>query len=272
MEKMHHNKFTIKNPFIKNDERATNSLGFTTPTMDKIMTDFKQQGDERIQTMEKNLEEFVYSRGAGAYRETLERRRSGAQPVFTNTQNRKLTKDERGYPYLMSVFNMEPKGGTSPALPWQCDADPTANPGANAACDEWHRNNYARRHSLSGLPRGVLKDMEHDAKISSKMLEAVLNMDQSEAGYAKRLLDIVKMYKKDLKLGNRSNEFLSNPKNINDVAWQTNKQLEKIYNDHLLAVNAQDLADKKRQNQYEFNKTMNQIKNDMEEFKGFLNN
>lgn len=246
--------FKINNPFTNKDERSGLNLEQYMPQSFKDeRSAFNTQIDERIGEIKKLEENFVKRRGSGAYRETREKRGINDQPVFTNSKEKK-------YPYLMSVYNFEPVGGSGPEVPWQCHPDPTDPRNQNiAACERWHRDNFNRTHSLAGTERGLLKDMEHDAKLSNEIMEQALAMDYTEENYVKNLTGLINQIKDEkggFKLGGSNT---GGPKN---VAWQTKQQILKMIEDHEAAVSAQDSADNKRIMKWELEQSMNSL-NDM---------
>jgi hypothetical protein len=183
---------------------------------------------------------MVKRRGTSTYRETMEKRRRNSQPVFTNSKEKK-------YPYLMSVYNFEPIGGSGPNLPWQCHPDPTDPRNQDViACETWHRDNYNRTHSLAGLPRGVLKEMEE-----------ALAMDYTEDNYVKNLTGLINRLRDEkggFKLGGSRL-----PNNTKSVAWQTKQQILRMIEDHEAAVAAQDSADNKRIMNWELQQSMKRL-------------
>ena len=249
--------FKINNPFTNNDERSGSRFESYMPqSWRDERASFNKNLDERMGEIKKLEENFVKRRGTSKYYETMERRRQGDQPVFTNSKEKK-------YPYLMSVYNFEPIGGSGPNLPWQCHPDPTNPRNQNvAACEQWHKDQYNRVRSLDGVPRGILKDMEHDAKLSSEIMEEALAMDYTEENYVKNLTSLISRMQDEkggFKLGGMNT---GGPKN---VAWQTKQQILKMIEDHEVAVEAQDVADTNRITSWEFD----QIKNRVDELGNF---
>ena len=247
--------FKINNPFTNKDERSGSQFeSFMPQSYKDERAAFNTKMDERLGEIKKLEENLVKRRGTGAYRDTMEKKRSGQQPIFTNSKEKK-------YPYLMSVYNFEPVGGSGPELPWQCHPDPT-NPRNQdvAACEQWHKDQYNRVHSLAGTERGLLKDMEHDAKLSSEILEEALAMDYTEENYVKNLVGLVNRLRDEkggFKLGGAN--VRNNTKN---VAWQTKQQILKMIEDHEAAVAAQDSADNKRIMNWELQQSIDSM-NDM---------
>tara|TARA_R100000988_G_C3965274_1_gene148439 strand:- start:173 stop:961 length:789 start_codon:yes stop_codon:yes gene_type:complete len=246
--------FKINNPFTNKDERSGLNLEQYMPQSFKDeRSAFNTQIDERLGEMEESVENMVRQRGKSTYFETMRDKRSNSKPVFTNSKEKK-------YPYLMSIYNFEPIGGSGPSLPSQCDPDPTDPRNQDViACETWHQDNYNRTHSLQGVPRGVLKDMEHDAKLSSEIMEEALAMDYTEENYVKNLTGLISRLQNEkggFKLGGSKL-----PNNTKSVAWQTKQQILQMIDDHNAAVAAQDSADNKRIMQFELNKTKNELNN-----------
>ena len=259
--------FKINNPFNNKDERSGLKFNISLSgndersnlNLERYMPQswkdersaFENKMKEIVTSVDKSVEEMIKRRGTSTYRETMEKRRRGQQPVFTNSKEKK-------YPYLMSVYNFEPIGGSGPELPWQCHPDPTDPRNQDViACETWHRDNYNRVHSLAGTERGLLKDMEHDAKLASEIMEEALAMDYTEENYVKNLVGLVNRLRDEkggFKLGG------ANLKNGHkNVAWQTKQQILKMIEDHEAAVAAQDSADNKRIMNWELQQSMRRL-------------
>ncbi len=241
--------FKINNPFTNKDERSDSGFESLMPQSWKDeRAAFNTSIDERLGEMKKIEENLVKRRGKTSYRDTMEKKRINDQPVFTNSKEKK-------YPYLMSVYNFNPIGGSGPSLPWQCDEDPTSPRNQQVeTCKRWHEDNYNRTWSLAGTERGVLKDMEHDAKLSSEIMEQALAMDYTEENYVKNLLALVNNRIGDFKLGGSRVK-----NNTKSVAWQTKQQVLKMIKDHEEAVAVQDAEDNKRIMQWELQQSMNNL-------------
>ena len=250
--------FKINNPFTNNDERSGSQFeSYMHQSWRDERASFNKDLDERMGEIKKLEENFVKRRGTSKYYETMERRRQGDQPVFTNSKEKK-------YPYLMSVYNLKQTQGGGLNLPWQCHPDPTHPRNDDvASCRRWHEDNFTKQLSLAGTPRGLLKDMEHDARLSSEIMEEALAMDYTEENYVKNLTGLISRLQDEkggFKLGGAN--IKNNRKN---VAWQTKQQILKMIEDHEVAVEAQDVADTNRITSWEFD----QIKNRVDELGNF---
>ena len=246
--------FKINNPFTNKDERSGLNLEQYMPQSYKDeRAAFNTRMDERLGEIEQLEENFVKRRGSSTYRDTMEKKRIGQQPLFTNSKKSNLVGDEKKYPYLMSVFNFKPKGGQlASEVPWQCDPDPTDPSNFNnQTCIDWHQNEFNRQYSLQGTERGLLKDMERDAKLSSEIMEAVLAMDYTEENYVKNLRNLSNKIK-DEKGGWRSST----------IPMHHQQAIDKLIADHEAAVAAQDSADNKRIMNWELQQSLDSV-NDM---------
>ncbi len=261
--------FKINNPFTNKDERSGLKFNISLSGNDERSNSYLERympqswKDERsafenemkeiVASVDKSVEEMIKRRGTSTYRETMEKRRSNSQPVFTNSKEKK-------YPYLMSVYNLDQTQGGGLNLPWQCHPDPTdPRNDAVASCRRWHEDNFTKQLSLAGTPRGLLKDMEHDARLASEIMEEALAMDYTEENYVKNLTGLISRLQDEkggFKLGGAN---IKN--NIKSVAWQTKQQILKMIEDHEAAVAAQDSADNKRIMNWELQQTMKRLDN-----------
>lgn len=259
--------FKLNNPFTKNnDERSGNSLGVSVPGVDKIMTNFRQNNDERSaqnrETVENLLESESNKRGNSAYANEYNRLHHNAvspvTPVFENSK-------DKDYPYLMSVYNMDRTKLMALQKPDRCSDPETDAKSGSHFCNEYWQNEYKLRTSLAGTERGLLKDMENDAKVSSEMMGEILSLSADEDSFKQRAFDIIQKYKPNFKLG-LNGAYLDEKAGMKNVAWQTEQNLETLLKIHDQAVAAQDAADRLKQNEYKFNKTLRDNERFMDDF------
>lgn len=241
--------FKINNPFGKKDERS----GLIPQSFIDERSNFNRKLDEQLKSIENEVgkfeEQMVTRRGTDAYNDEMNRSRMDSAPVFTKSR-------DRNYPYLMSVFNTEPTRIVSlDDIPYECSSpEEDARSGSQFCIDFWDNRNKSTL-SIHGTERGLMKDMEADAKLSNQMMEEILQLENNEANFEKNVFDIIQKYKPGFKLGFGGANVEDNYKN---VAWQTNMQLNKIVDDHLRAQEAQDQADTQRINSWRFKKASEQ--------------
>ena len=256
--------FKLNNPFINNsDERSSNGLNISVPTIDSIMTDFKQQNDERSarnnEMVETVLETEANRRGNAAYTDTYNSMHhdsfSPVTPVFEKSKDRK-------YPYLMSVYNLDKTKLMSLEKPWRCSDPETDAKTGSHFCNEYWQNENKLRKSLYGTERGLLKDMENDAEVSNKMMAEVLALDANEDTFKERAFEIAAKYRDDWKLSTLGANIENNTKN---VAWQTGENFNTLLRIHNQSVEAQDAADTLKLNNYNFDKANRDYENFIDE-------
>ena len=243
--------FKINNPFTNKDERSGLNLEQYMPQSYKDeRAAFNTRMDERLGEIKQLEENFVKRRGSSTYRDTMEKKRRDSKPLFTNSKKSNLVGDEKKYPYLMSVFNFKPIGGQlGSEVPWQCHPDPTDPSNFNnQTCIDWHQNEFNRQYSLRGTERGLLKDMEWDARLSHDIMEAALALDYTEENYVKNLRNLANKIK-DEKGGWRSST----------VPTYHRQAIDKLIADHEAAVAAQDSADNKRIMNWELQQSMERL-------------
>lgn len=253
--------FKINNPFTNKDERSGLNLErFMPQSWKDERSAFNTQIDERAGEMETMVDDFeekmVTKRGKDVYDNEMEKTISVSQPVFTNSKDKK-------YPYLMSIYDQDPytlmstgleKKSDGSIAPWRCDPRSWGN--HSQFCDAFYKNQDIELNSLHGTKRGLLKDMEHDAKLGSEMMQKVLEMDINEADFLNNMLKITNEYRDKFLTWDRTLNFgeMDERQGRKHVGWQLNKQLETLYEEHLKAKQLQDDADKKRITNYQFNK------------------
>ena len=243
--------FKINNPFTNKDERSGSQFeSFMPQSYKDERAAFNIQMDERLGEIKQLEENFVKRRGTGAYRETMEKKKRDSQPLFTDSKKRNLEGDEKKYPYLMSVYNLKPIGGHNDSrVPWECHPDPTDPSNFRSqTCIDWHQNEFNRQYSLRGRPRGILKDMEWDARLSHDIMEAALALDYTEENYVKNLRNLANKIK-DEKGGWRTSSVV--PMHL--------KAIDRLIADHEEAVAAQDSADNKRIMNWELQQSMDSL-------------
>ena len=252
--------FKLNNPFINNsDERSGNGLNISVPAIDNIMTNFKQENDERSartnEMVETVLETEANRRGSAAYKDTYNtlhhNSMSPITPVFEKS------KDNR-YPYLMSVFNMDKNKLMSLEKPDRCSDPRTDAESGSHFCNEYWQNEYKKQRSLFNTEKDLLKDMESDAKLSSRMMSEVLALDANENTFKERAIEIAQKYRDDWKLSTNGANVEDNIKN---VAWQTNENFNTLLRIHDQAVEAQNAADTLKLNNYKFDKANRDYEN-----------
>lgn len=257
--------FKLNNPFTKNnDERSNNSLGISVPGLDDIMTSFKQNIDERSaqsrEMVETVLETEANRRGNAAYTDTYNSMHHDSfapvSPVFEKSKDKK-------YPYLMSVYNLDKTKLMSLEKPWRCSDPETDAKTGSHFCNEYWQNENKLRKSLYGTERGLLKDMESDAEVSNKMMSEILALDANEDTFKERAFEIAAKYRDDWKLGTLGANIENNTKS---VAWQTGENFNTLLRIHNESVAAQDAADRLKQNEYKFNKTLRDHERFMDDF------
>ena len=257
--------FKINNPFINNsDERSANGLNISVPAIDNIMTNFKQENDERSasinEMVETALETEANRRGSDAYKDTYNtlhhNSMSPITPVFGKSKDNK-------YPYLMSVYNMDKTKLMALEKPDRCSDPETDAKSGSHFCNEYWQNEYKKQRSLFNTERGLLKDMESDAKLSNRMMSEVFALDADENTFQDRAFEIAKKYRDDWKLGTKGAKVENNTKN---VAWQTEQNFNTLLRIHDQAVEAQNAADRLKQNDYKFNKSLRDHEKFMDDF------
>ena len=247
--------FKINNPFGKKDERS-----FMPQSWRDERSQFNTYLDETmedIETMSDDFEErMVTQRGKDVYNEEMSKRNSLSQPVFTNSKDKK-------YPYLMSVYDQDPytlmslgleKKSDGSIAPWRCNGRSQGN--HTQFCENFYKNQDIEKNSLFHTKRGLLKDMEHDAKLGNEMISKILEMDISEANFQNNMFKIIQEYRDQFLTWDRNRDFstMDEREGTKHVGWQINKNLEAILEDHLKASQLQDEADKRRITNYQFNK------------------
>lgn len=241
--------FKINNPFGKKDERS----GLIPQSFRDERSNFNKKLDDQLRSIENEVgrfeEQMVTRRGTDVYNEEMNKSKMDSQPVFTNSK-------EKNYPYLMSVFNTQPIRIMSlNDVPYQCNSPEEDARSGTQFCKEFWDNRQKSTLSIHGTERGLMKDMEADAKLSNQMMEEILQLQNNEIDFEQNVFDIIQKYRPNFKLGFNGANVKNNYKN---VAWQTNMQLNKIVEDHFKAQEAQDLADKQRINSWKFKKASEQ--------------
>tara|TARA_R100000805_G_C3591025_1_gene92970 strand:+ start:52 stop:867 length:816 start_codon:yes stop_codon:yes gene_type:complete len=267
--------FKINNPFGKKDERS-----FMPQSWRDERSQFNTYLNETMQDIETMADDFeermVTQRGKDVYNEVMNIGNSSAQPVFTNSKDKK-------YPYLMSVYTQDPYTLMSLGLerksdgsiaPWRCN--PRSWNQNTQFCEDFYKNQDVERNSLFGTKRGLLKDMEHDAKLGNEMMEKILAMDVNEANFVNNMIKITQEYRDKFLTWDRTLDFekMDERQGRKHVGWQLNKQLNVILNNHYKAQELQDEEDKRRITNYQFNKAfedsmevINEAKNNLSQWR-----
>ena len=265
--------FKINNPFGKKDERS-----FMPQSWRDERSQFNTYLDETMEDIEQMNDDFeermVTQRGQDIYNEVMEINNSLSQPVFTNSKDRK-------YPYLMSVYDQDPytlmalgleEKSDGSRAPWRCNPRSWGN--HTGFCDRFYKNQDIERNSLFHEKRGLLEDMEHDAKLANEMVGRILEMDVNESNFLKNFFKIKNEYMGKFLTWDERTNFgeMSEWQGLKHVGWQLNNQLETIYANHLKAQELQDQEDRERINNYRFNKAFEDGMEAIDEAKANLAN